>query len=253
MSSTRENAQTQNALTIASNNKVPAITDGWDATANDSTASPMKGSGIKFDKGAYYVGREKILIDRVRQFVAIDVREGWLFLKKDCPAEYVMRAIGGPKPPRPESYNVRSEWPDGLDGRPADPWKYARFLYLLDPLTAEVFTFTSSTNGGRVGIEDLAAQIQLMRGTRPGAVPIVELQSRQMKTKFGTTPRPFFQVMGWRVKSEEATKLISDSTDKDGESDSAETVNAPQPLADGNGQGGGGIKTVNAYDDDIPF
>jgi hypothetical protein len=106
-------------------------------------------------------------------------------------------------------------------------------LYLLDPLTAEIFTFASNTTGGRIGISDLTAQIQLMRNTRPGAVPIVELQSRQMKTKFGMKPRPFFQVCGWRVKSEEARKLIADSTDKNG--------------------GEGGAETTNALDDEIPF
>ena len=160
------------------------------------------------------------------------MREGWQFLKKDCPAEYSMRAVGGPKPPRPNSFADPSEWPDGLDGDPADPWKYAKFLYLLDPLSAEVFTFTSSTTGGRIGISDLTAQIQLMRNTRPAAVPIVELQSRQMKTKFGMTPRPFFQVCGWRVKSEEATKLIAESADK---------------------SSGERTETTNALDDEIPF
>jgi hypothetical protein len=224
------NAQTQNALTTTTDNAV-AIADGWDAQANDSSASPMKGSSIKFDNGAYFIGREKTLIKQDRQFIALDVHEGWQFLKKDCPAEYSMRAIGGPKPPRPNSFTDPSEWPDGLDGAPADPWKYAKFLYLLDPVSAEVFTFTSSTTGGRIGISDLTAQIQLMRGTRPGAVPIVELQSRPMKTKFGMKPRPFFAVMGWRVKSEEATKLIADSTTKEGD----------------------GIKTVNEFDDDIPY
>jgi hypothetical protein len=223
------NAQTQNALTPATNNP---ITDGWDAQANDSSASPAKGSSIRFDGGAHFIGREKTLVEVGRQFVAIDIREGWLFLKKDCPAEYSMRAIDGPKPPRPQSFANPSEWPDGLDGKPNDPWRYAKFLYLLDPLSAEVFTFTSSTTGGRIGISDLSAQIQLMRGTRPGAVPIVELQSRQMKTKFGMKPRPFFQVVGWRVKSDEAQKLIADSTDKDD---------------------GDGTKTVNDLDDEIPF
>jgi hypothetical protein len=72
-----------------------------------------------------------------------------------------------------------------------------------------------------------------MRNTRPGAVPIVELQSRQMKTKFGMNPRPFFQVMGWRVKSDEATKLIADSTDKEGEGDDS--------------------KTIHPFDDEIPY
>src|SRR5438874_2602108 len=106
------NAQTQNALTTTTDNPV-AIADGWDAQANDSSASPAKGSSIKFDGGAYFIGREKTLVDAGRQFVAIDIREGWLFLKKDCPAEYSMRAIDGPKPPRPSSLSDPSEWPDG--------------------------------------------------------------------------------------------------------------------------------------------
>ena len=59
-------------------------------------------------------------------------------------------------------------------------------------------------------------------------MPLVELQSRQMKTKFGMKPRPFFHVMSWRVKSEEATKQIADG-------------------------GGGDSTTVNPYDDAIPF
>jgi hypothetical protein len=224
------NAPTENALTPTSSN-LPATADGWDAAANDTSASPAKGSSIKFDAGAYFIGREKTLVEPERQFVAIDVREGWLFLKKDCPAEYSMRAINGAKPPRPESFANSSEWPTGLSGEPEDPWKYAKFLYLLDPLSAEIFTFTSSTTGGRIGLSDLADQIQLMRRTRPGAVPIVELQSRAMKTKFGMKPRPFFQVVGWRVKSDEAQKLLTDSTDKDDD----------------------GAKTVNTYDDEIPF
>jgi hypothetical protein len=223
-------AETQNALTTISN-KLPS--DGWDAAAADSTASPVKGSSVKFDSGAYPVGREKTSLEPDRQFLAIDVTEGWMFLKKDCPAEFFMRTVGGPKPPRPDSFADESEWPDGLDGKPADPWKYTKFLYLLDPVSAEVFTFTSSTTGGRIGISDLTAQIQLMRNTRPGAVPIVELQSRQMKTKFGMKPRPFFQVMGWRVKSEEATKLITDSADKEGEGDDT--------------------KTVHPFDDELPY
>jgi hypothetical protein len=223
------NAKPQNALTPTTNN-LPA--DGWDAAANDSSASPAKGSSIKFDAGAYFIGREKTLVDESRQFVAIDVREGWLFLKKDCPAEYSMRAIDGPKPPRPSSFANPSEWPDGLDRKPNDPWRYAKFLYLLDPVSAEVFTFTSSTTGGRIGLSDLCAQIQLMRRTRPGAVPIVELQSRQMKTKFGMKPRPFFQVVGWRVKSDEAQKLLADSKQDEGDD---------------------GSTTVNTFDDEIPF
>lgn len=221
------NAPTQNALTTVSNKPPAAITDGWDAAASDSAASPMKGASIKFDAGAYFIGREKTLIQPEKQFVAMDVREGWMFLKKDTPAEYCMRAIGGPKPPRPDSFNNQDEWPPGLDGQPADPWKYSKFLYLLDPATAEMFTFTSNTTGGRIGLSDLTSQIQLMRSTRAGAVPIIELQSRQMKTKFGMKPRPFFAVVGWHIQAEQGPKLIADNSNQ--------------------------TEVVNDMDDEIPF
>jgi len=228
---TMQSAPTQNALTVTNRDKPLAlVADGWDAQANDASASPVKGNSIKFDNGAYFLGREKTLIQPERQFVAIDIREGWLFLKKDCPAEYAMRPVGGPKPPRPESFSDPKEWPDGFDGKPADPWRYSKFLYLLDPVSAEVFTFSTSTSGGRWGISDLTDQIKLMRSTRAGAIPIVELQSRQMKTKFGMKPRPFFQVVSWRVKSED-TKLIADHSKDEGD----------------------GSETVNAFDDDLPF
>jgi hypothetical protein len=46
---------------------------------------------------------------------------------------------------------------------------------------------------------------------------------------FGLRPRPCFHVVGWHYKD-----------------------NAP-PFADSNGQGGGPVKTVNAFDDQIPF
>ena len=229
---TSETQETQNALTTVKDN-LPANADGWDAAASDSANKPMKGQSIKFDAGAYFIGKEKTLIKVDRRFVAMDLAQGWQFLKKDCPAEYVMRPIDGPKPPRPDSFTDESEWPDELDGKPADPWKYTRFLYLLDPLTAETFTFTSSTWGGLRGIDDLTQQIKLMRTTEPGAVPIVELQSAAWSTKFGIKQRPFFKVVGWHIKKIEAPKLISDNS------------------SDG---GGSGPKVVNdMMDDEIPF
>ena len=33
---------------------------------------------------------------------------------------------------------------------------------------------------------------------RPGAMPVIELQSVQMPTTFGKKPRPFFKIVSWR-------------------------------------------------------
>ena len=39
---------------------------------------------------------------------------------------------------------------------------------------------------------------------RPGAMPVIELQSVQMPTKFGKKPRPFFKIVGWRNRASSA-------------------------------------------------
>ena len=46
-------------------------------------------------------------------------------------------------------------------------------------------------------------------------------------------PRPFFAVIGWRVKSEEAMKLIAASANKEGEGDCT--------------------KTIHPFDDELPY
>jgi hypothetical protein len=228
-----ENAAIENALTVV-NLKPPAvITDGWDAAAIDMAAHPMKGiQSANFDNGAFFRGKEKTLIKPEERFIAIDVREGWMFLKKDTPPEFVMRLLGKHKPPRPDSFTDQESWPFKFNSQTErdDPWKYNRFVFLLDPQSAQVTVFNTHTFGGDIGVNELAKAIQTMRAAHPGAVPIVQLESRQWKTKFGMRPRPFFNIVGWHFKD-----------------------NAPQPPTDSNGQGGGPIKTINAFDDEIPF
>jgi hypothetical protein len=132
--------------------------------------------------------------------VVIDKASGWQFLKKDCPAEWVMATPGQPAPERSECGD-ESDWPVDLSGNPSCPWKFAHFLYVMDIDSGETLTFSSSTSGGKIAISDLTQQIKSMRGMQPGAMPIVELQSVQMATKFGKKPRPFFKIVGWRNRA----------------------------------------------------
>lgn len=71
-------------------------------------------------------------------------------------------------------------------------------MYLVDPLTAEAYTFSTSAFGGRAAVNDLADQIQRMRFAQPGAVPVVELRAAPMLTRFGRKSRPWFKVIEWR-------------------------------------------------------
>jgi hypothetical protein len=102
---------------------------------------------------------------------------------------------------------------------------------LLDVETGETLTFSSSTQGGQQGVRELAAQIKLMRNMRAGAVPIVELKSVPMPTKFGPKPRPQFKICGWKVRDDggDQTKMIAGANSN------------------------GGVAEVNAFDDTIPW
>ena len=206
-------------------------TDNWD-TAGDEM-SPVRGPNIKFDAGAFFIGKEKTLIEPGRKFVVTDRAEGWQFLKKDCQPEWVMRTPSEPKPERP--FATEDTWPIGLNDKPEHPWKYTLFIYLIDAATGESLTFSSNTTGGRIGIDELTAQIRYMRNMQPGAVPIITLDSRMFNTKYGKKPRPHFKIEGWKVR------------DTDG-------VDQPKLIADAdNKNAGDGTKDVNDMNDEIPF
>jgi hypothetical protein len=152
-----------NALTVQDYN-APTAYDSFDH--DEPGASPIRGGNFKFDGGAYFTGKEKTLVDPARRFIVLDKAQGWQFLKKDCPAEWVMHIAGTPKPDRPNCGD-ESDWPVGLDGKPSCPWKWTQFLYLLDADTGESATYSTSTSGGQIAISDLTQQIKSMRNMRP--------------------------------------------------------------------------------------
>jgi len=92
-----------------------------------------------------------------------------------------------------------SEWEEGLDGKPRPPWQKNYVVYLLDPQTASSFTFANSTMGARIGFERLHDKFTWMRKLRGSNVlPLVRLEARPMKTKWGVKQRPEFVILEWR-------------------------------------------------------
>ena len=116
------------------------------------------------------------------------------------PVEYRLREPGVPMPERGElGDNDPAGWEAGPDGQPRDPWQNTRFVHLIDPQTAEAFTFSTSSWGGRDCVINLADQIKRMRGKHPDAVPLVELGAAPMSTRFGRKSKPTLKVVGWRT------------------------------------------------------
>jgi hypothetical protein len=133
----------------------------------------------------------------------------WVRWQDGKPVEYRVREPGRALPFRDElGYDDKSEWETGRNGEPQDPWKNTRLVHLVDPETAEAFTFSTSSMGGRSAVADLGDQIGRMRAAHPDAVPVVELRAAEMPTKHGRKSKPVFKVVGWKTASGEREEIV---------------------------------------------
>jgi hypothetical protein len=209
------NSDTHELTIYEDDYQLPAIVgDAFDH--DDPNVSPIRGGNVKFDGGAYFVGKEKTLVQPDRQFIVVDKASGWVYLKKGCTPEYVMHAPGTPKPERPECGD-ESTWPIGLSGIPEAPWKFTYFVYLIDVASGETLTFSGNSAGARIAVDELTQQIKSMRSLRPGSIPVVELSSVQMPTKFGKKPRPSFKIVNWKTRTTQEVAPPVDERDYDAE------------------------------------
>jgi hypothetical protein len=181
------------------------IVDGF--SDSDPSASPLRGTATRFKDGFYFSYGDKLDV-KGKTFAVLDRVAGWQKLQKDYSPEYLMRDPGQPKPPQP--HVPKEEWPLDLNGAPAHPWKWTHYLYLLDTNTGEVSTFWTNTIGGSHAIGDLSDQVSFMRNVRPGAIPVIALESKDMPTQYGgTKPRPHFQICGWKQRDPEQQNLLA--------------------------------------------
>jgi hypothetical protein len=93
----------------------------------------------------------------------------------------------------------QGQWSVGLDGQPADPWQQTCYLPLENRVTAEVFTFTTSSKTGLRAIGNLAQHYKRMLRSTPDELPVVKLKSGGFKhrdERIGFVPTPVFAIMG---------------------------------------------------------
>jgi hypothetical protein len=234
---TMENTMDQQAVaTLAA----PLTDDGWEDAAVEANERVIKGTLLKFADGRWTKGKEGTPVEDGTRLVAVSTAAGWVKWKDSKPAEYRMRPPGHRLPDREELGELdEAAWEAGPDGKARDPWQSTRFVYLVDLMTAEAFTFSTSGFGGRAAVSDLADQIQRMRFARPGAVPVVELRAAPMLTKFGRKSKPWFKVVGWR----------SGGSDEGNGAPLPPSSGQPPELEHSSTAG----ETAQVLDDDIPF
>lgn len=173
--------------------------DGFDSSLNSGRL--LKGLLLRWNDQAGWHDRDGIPPPNPLLLVAInDALQRWQDKKPTTITEKPLPDI--------EELNASipvSEWEIGLDGKPRPPWQPLVIVYLVNLGTGEFLTFMSSTVGARMAYEALKEAVVTMRALRGARVmPMVNLATRPMKTKFGMKARPHFEIVGWRTPGDDA-------------------------------------------------
>jgi hypothetical protein len=173
--------------------------DGWGDAADEAGERVVRGTLLKFSDWNWTAGKEGRTIEKGTELIALATAAAWVKWVDGKPAQYEMRPLGRALVGRESLGDLDEDsWPAGPDGRPRDPWQNTRFVHLVDPKTAEAFTFSTSSWGGRECVTGLGDQVQRMRCARPGAVPVVALDAAPMQTKYGRKSKPVLRIVGWK-------------------------------------------------------
>jgi hypothetical protein len=183
---------------MAEDVKLPALTpqgDGWNDAEHDDRV--IQGTLLKCVDGKWSAGGEPAP-EKLMAVSTITVMQLW---KGKKPVQTLIKQPGQPWP-KLDDLNAEipeGEWEVGLDGEPRPPWQKQFIIYLLEPESAATFTYANGTAGARQAVSDLKNSIKWQRTIRGDhVVPLVELSSKPMPTKFGTKQRPHFQIVEWR-------------------------------------------------------
>ena len=164
-----------------------------EAYANE-TLGALPGARLKFAKGEWTLDGQTV--GSGEEFVTVPssitrAMERW---QSKRITDRVVARLGERLVPRSElGDHDRSRWETGLDGRERDPWCEVHYLGLRRLDDDSLVVFSTSSDGGRKAI----AQIAKAAASRPGEAPIVTLGSDSYPHRsFGQITTPTFDVAG---------------------------------------------------------
>jgi hypothetical protein len=182
--------------------------DGWGDVAIEAGQRVLRGTLLKFADWNWTRGKEAEPLEKGTQLVATGTAAAWVRWQDGKPVETRLRQPGAKMPEREELGSTdETGWEKGADGKPKDPWAATRFVYLISPLTAEAYTFSTSSWGGREAVINLGDSIARMRSAHPDAMPIVALEAAPMMTRYGRKSKPIFKIVGWKATGDEVREV----------------------------------------------
>jgi len=159
----------------------------------------LPGERIAFKKGAWLRGTRKLPIPEDERFVValLESLHGWLKWKNQRP-QFVLGRVSDPSwvpPDRDELGDLNAgDWPTGLDGQIADPWRRIVILIMGQEITREVFhTMTSS----KTGLTAFWSFLDSAAAAANDRLPVVQLDSKDLSTRYGTIPIPDIKIVSW--------------------------------------------------------
>ena len=231
-----------NDLTPTTNTVLANVSDVDPLVAYADAVSPRHiiGKLLRFIKGDYFAGEggEPVPVGTKFTVAADELLAGWIKWTDGKPAEHIMvRVADGKLPPKRGELGDqdRSAWETDDHGEPRDPWQFTNYLPMMDE-RGELYTFTTSSAGGRATVSDLVRRYGRHRRHHPEVYPIVSLgvgSYPHKKKEYGRIKYPVFIPAGYEPKAkllaalEGAGVLVAELSDG-----SALPPPQPEELAD---------------------
>jgi hypothetical protein len=205
--------------------------DGF-AVSERSGTNLIKGIIVKFADSIYKANKTEVLEQAPQgpAFVVTGVVTAWVHWENGRPISPKITHTGQTHPWREDLGDLdQTKWPLGIGGLPSDPHKDSRYVYLVNLRSGKTYTFVTDTAGGRQAVGELKDAIMTVRQGRPGALPVVQLATSSMPSKYGVRPRPDFKIVDWRGGTPTATAQTQHQIEAQAEDadDDAPFGNAP--------------------------
>ena len=186
---------------MSTNQQVNVLIPADDGFGDNTDSGRLIVGSILRCVDGHWSDRDGIAFSPETKLLALATAMALQHWKGKLPIETILKKPGQPLPDLDElnAKIPKKQWEPGLDKKPRPPWVRQHIVYLLNPADAGLFTFINSTVGASIAVDRLKTKVQWMRQLRgANVVPVVQLDSKPMKTKLGPKQRPEFTVCDWR-------------------------------------------------------
>jgi hypothetical protein len=175
----------------------------YQAFADTASASAIAGDLLTLAKGRWRSGEEKAPVPPEARFVVNmdEMWTGWVRWFNRKPVEHRINRVsdGIPAPSRSDLGHTDPEvWETDMQGNPRDPWAPTFRIIMRGEISGDLFTFSSSSHGGKDALAKLAGAYAKGAPKHPRQFPVVTLGTETYDHDvYGEVAKPSFKIVGW--------------------------------------------------------